>query len=139
MPDTPGGGVTVFCTTSTSISPLTCSTPLKIAAVRICFSSLILTVVSLYLSSKLPTDSLISDLSSLLFSLPHPFLICTDADAHHTFWGSPTSNRRRNLLVNWLAEEGLALLSSGHPTYLSSSGSYTHICRLLLLPSFSGK
>ena len=142
-PDTPGGGVAIFCTNSTSISPITLSTPLEAAAVRIHLPSITLTVVSLYLSPHLSTDSLILDLSSLLSSLLPPLLICTDANAHHTSWGSPTSDRRGNILVDWLAEEGLALLNTGHPTYLSSSGSFTHIDLSItspsLAPSFSWK
>ena len=136
-PGNPGGGVAIFCANSTPTSPLTLSTPLEATAVRLHLPSRTLTVVSLYLPPQLALDSLISDLSSLVSSLPSPFLICTDANAHHTSWGSPSSDSRGNLLVDWLAEGNLALLNTGQPTYLSSTGTYTHIDLSITSTSFS--
>ena len=108
-PGNPVGGVAVLCANSTPNSPLTLSTPLEATAVRLHLSSKTLTVVFLYLLPQLALDSLISDLSSLVSSLPSPFLICTDANTHHTSWGSPSSDCRGNILVNWIAENNLAL------------------------------
>ena len=48
-------------------------------------------------------------------------------DAHHTSWSSPASDSRDNVLADWLIDDNLALLNSGHPTYLSSTGAFTHI------------
>ena len=86
------------------------SLPLEATAVCVHRPSLTLTVVSLYLPPQLALDSLISNLSSLVSWLSSPFLICTDAIAHQTSWGSPTSDCCSNLLVDWLAENYLALV-----------------------------
>ena len=86
-----------------------------------------LTLCSLYLPPVLPNADLLTELESLHSQLSSPFVVLTDANAHHVSWGSTDSNARGSLIADWLENTNLNLLNSGEPTYISSGGQFSHI------------
>ena len=63
----------------------------------------------------------------MIAELTAPFCICVDANAHHVNWGSPDNDERGLLIAQWLEDRDLAIINTGCPTYLSATGSFTHI------------
>ena len=98
-----------------------------------------LTVCSLYIPPDFPNSTLFSDLDSLVAQLPSPFLVLTDANAHHLSWGSVSNTGRGTLIADWLEHNNLFLLNSGHPTYLSSSGTYSNIDLSICSPEIASQ
>jgi len=45
--------------------------------------------------------------------LPRPVLVAGDFNAKAGLWGSPQTNRRGSVLIEWAAELGLSILNSG--------------------------
>ena len=72
-------------------------------------------------------DSLSEHITSLTRSLPSPYPLAMDANAHHLHWGSPAIDARVTLLFNFLDSANLACLNSGEPTFYSSSGLFRSI------------
>ena len=66
-------------------------------------------------------------LNSVMNAITAPFIITTDANAHHVSWGSNDSDRRGKIIDNWVTNNGLIILNNGEPTYISNSGTFTHI------------
>ena len=133
-----GGGVALFVGSSIPCSPLTLVTPLEAVAAQIYLPQCHLTVCSLYLPPQLPNDSLSEHLTSLTRSLPSPYLLAMDANAHHPHWGSSAVDARAAILFDFLDSANLVCLNSGEPTFCSSS---SHIdltfCSPTLAPLFS--
>jgi len=48
-----------------------------------------------------------------LLLLPSPVLVASDFNAKSRLWGSPQSDTKGNVLVEWAAELGLSILNSG--------------------------
>ena len=139
-----GGGVTLFVGSSFPCSPLPVVTPLEAVAAQIYLPQCHLTVCSLYLPLQLPNDSLSEHLTSLTRSLPSPYLLAMDANAHHPHWGSPAVDARGAILFDFLDTANLVCLNLGEPTFCSSSGLFSHIdqfdltfCSPTLAPLFS--
>ena len=52
-----------------------------------------------------------------------PLVICTDSNAHHPLWGSPSSDQRGDTLVECLSTAGLSLCNIGNrPTFKTGRG-----------------
>ena len=125
----PGGGVALFIhnTVPHIPIPLSLQIPLEAVAARCFFDNQQVTLCSLYIPPDFDNDTLHQALTSLVHHLPPPVVITTDANAHHQTWGSPTSDRRGHALADWADQHALITLNSGEPTYLSSTGTFTHI------------
>ena len=138
-----GGGVALFVGSSIPCSPLTQVMPLEAVAAQIFLPppQCHLTVCSLYLPPQLLNDFLSEHLTSLTRSLPSPYLLAMDANAHHPHWGSPAVDARGTILFDFLDSANLVCLNSGEPTFCSSSGLFSHIdltfCSPTLAPLFS--
>ena len=111
----PGGGAAVFTHKSIPHLPITLNSTLEASASRIFFPERSFTICSLYLPPSTEHAFLADGLSHLIKQLPPPFLICTDANAHHPDWGSPTSDLRGRLISDWINDQSLILLNTGNP------------------------
>ena len=132
-----GGGVALFFRQTLPTFPLPLASPLEAVAARLFLPTLTFTVCSLYLPPHLPTATLSDTLPSLVQSLPAPYLIMVDANAHHPLWGSSHTDSRGRLLASWIEDDALVVLNDGKPTYLSPSGSYSHIDLTICTPSLA--
>lgn len=139
--DRTGGGVLILVRISLPYIILDLPSPLEVVAVKLFLPSGTVTICSLYLPPDYDNSILLAHLNSLLPLLPPPFIICVDANAHHPSWGSLRADRRGRLVDGWVTDHQLHLLNTGDPTYLSSSGSYSHIdltiCSAALSTTFS--
>ena len=62
-----------------------------------------------------------------------------DACAYHQDWGSPTckTDKRGNLVSDWIDTNNLVLLNNGEPTRISPAGSLSHIDLTVCSPEIS--
>lgn len=104
---------------------------------QVYFSSLTITICSVYLPPNVTNTNLNNALLLLKQQLPYPFLICADINAHHISWGSPYSDARGRIVADWLQQNNLSLLNDGSPTYLSSQGRWSHIDLTIASPSLA--
>lgn len=65
-------------------------------------------------------DNLVSNIST-------PFLITSDANAHHPSWGSSYSDQRGRLIDSWIDNNDVGLLNTGEPTYTHTNNTMSHI------------
>lgn len=72
------------------------------------------TFVSVYIPH--PSKLILSQLSSILQSLPSPLLILGDLNCHSRVWGCGKSDSRGNDLLEMLDSLNLCILNSGSPT-----------------------
>ncbi|CAH2221497.1 jg1323, partial [Pararge aegeria aegeria] len=94
----------------TSISLPLHSRQFNAVAVR----SLNISILSIYIPH--PNSSLISELKSVLSSIPSPVLVLGDFNAHHTFWGSHSCDGFATLLVDLFDELNICVLNDGTST-----------------------
>ena len=126
--DLEGGGVAVMVQFPTPYTILALQTTLEATAVQVYLPTTTISVCSLYLPpDNALNPTLADDLSNLITQLPRPFVICTDANAHNITWGSENTNPRGQIIEDWLLEEELEILNTKEPTYLCSSGKFSHI------------
>jgi ribonuclease HI len=135
--DRDGGGVMIFVHKSIPTVTLNFDSVLEATAVQIVLSQLTLTLCSLYLPPDITSSCLIHNLDALISYLPKPFLILTDANAHHPSWGSLQSDRKGNTINEWLNDRGLTLLNTGEPTFLSAAGTFSHIDITIATPDIA--
>ena len=102
-------------------------TGMEAVAVRIFINNLSLSICSLYIPPDYNDANIESHLTKLVALLPKPFLICTDANAHHVSWGSACSDRRGKVISRLVEGTDLVILNSGEPTHIAPSGTFTHI------------
>lgn len=76
------------------------------------------TFVSTYIPS--PTALLISELDSIISSLPPPLVVVGDFNCHHTMWGSHLCDSSSSALLDLLDNNNLCLLNDGSPTRRTS-------------------
>lgn len=95
-----------------------CSEGTEVIAVRTRLGTAEVTLVTVYCrpsntKTKLPPDFL----RAVTNSLPEPFIICGDFNAHHALWGDQnTDNRGRDLATDF-EEANLVMANSGEPTF----------------------
>jgi len=111
---------------------------LEAVAVKLYFENCTMAVCSLYLPPNTENSSLSKELDALQASLPNPYVISADANAHHYVWGSDTADSRGKLINSWATQSNAYILNSGEPTFLSANGSYTHIDLTLCSHSIMG-
>ena len=132
-----GGGVAVLVRDSIPQLLLDLQSPLEACGTQIRALNRNLAVCSLYLPPELPLALISVELPRLVASLPRPFVLATDANAHHPAWGSPGSDQRGDFLQQWLTDSGLVLLNQGEPTFLSSRGTYSHLDLTITTPDIA--
>jgi len=100
---------------------------LEVCAVSILSDKSNLSICSLYIPPNYDNTKLVTELDKLKTHLPDPFIISLDANAHHYSWGSDNRDRRGKLIDSWLSNNDCVVLNNGQPTFLSPSGTHTHI------------
>lgn len=93
--------------------------------------SLDVTIVSLYLPPAVNYN--VDDLAALLTSLPPPFVLCGDFNAHNAIWGSTHTDTRGERLASFFADHSLCVLNDGSPTFLY--GAFLSSCLDLTIAS----
>ena len=83
------GGVAIYVHSTISFSSISLDTPLEAVAATVYYPQKRFTICSLYLPPTDNNGTLMTALTDLVTQLPKPFLIPTDANAHHPDWGSP--------------------------------------------------
>jgi len=135
--DRDGGGTMIFVKSETPCIELNITKKLEVVAIKSFIEKAELTICSLYLPPNHENTNLIEDLNKILEELPTPFIIHTDANAHHPSWGSEQADHRGNLIEQWIADNGLILLNTEEPTFLSSAGTYSHIDITIATPDIA--
>ena len=125
--DQQGGGVAVFVKQGLPFTKVDLLTNLVATALVIHYPNRTVTICSLYIPPNYPNLNLHTELITLFKQLPHPFILCTDANAHHEIWGSPKLDGRSNIISKLIEAQNLALLNTGEPTYITNNGNHTHI------------
>lgn len=83
------------------------------------------TIFSLYIP---PQDAVLSSqLINLISNIKTPILILGDLNGWNPIWGSPTSNKRGEIIEDFVTNSNLAVLNNGSPTHLSTHNTLTHI------------
>ena len=131
--DQQGGGVAVFVKQGLPFTKIDLTTNLEAVALIIHYPNRTITICSLYIPPNYSNINLHTELNSLIKQLPHPLVLCTDANAHHEIWGSPISDGRGNIIYNIIEDQNLVLLNSGEPTYLTNNGKLAIILTLTCL------
>ena len=112
------GGASILVKKATLHKVIPIKTSLQAIAVRATLHRPI-TICSLYLppSSK-PSRR---DLENLLEQLPAPFLLVGDFNARSPMWGNPDTNRKGNMVEDFLLKNNVCLLNDCSHTHLDSS------------------
>ena len=129
----PHGGAGILVRKNIPHSPLPLNTSLQAVACRISIPQP-LTVCSIYLP---PTSSWTdTDLLNLVSQLPSPVLLLGDFNAHNSFWGCSSTDRKGQEVADFLLSSNMCLLNSKQPTYIHpATGSYSSIDLALCHPS----
>ena len=122
-----GGGVAIYAKNSVSIVPVVIDSSLEVCAARIFLGNLSFTLLSLYLPPSIGASHIIENIQTIFNTMPGPFLVCSDANAHHLGWGSPSNDRRGEQLYDFCCENDLLILNNCNPTFECSNGNFTHI------------
>ena len=122
-----GGGVAIFIKNSVPYTPVILNSELEVVACKIYINNSPITICSLYLPPDMTPTQIDPLLNKLIKDLQHPLLISADINSHHPLWGSPSADSKGRQMVDILEAHNLSILNSGEPTYLSSSGTYSHI------------
>ena len=85
-----------------------------------------------------------ADLNDLVRQLDGDYIICTDANAKHTLWGSPSIDRRGRVVFDFVYNNALHTLNDGSGTRQDTyTGHLSHldlsICTLNLVPYLDWK
>lgn len=91
------------------------STDSEICACRVRFGTLDFTAVSIYLQPTVTIDTI--ELAKAVQSLPPPYLVCGDFNAHNASWGSQKTDKRGTNITDFMETVRLLLINDGQPTY----------------------
>lgn len=81
--------------------------------------TLTFTLIGVYLSPSARFDC--QRLDDILSSVPDPWIIIGDFNAHHPIWGSSKVNTTGRRLASFVSTHELSLLNDGSPTFLRGS------------------
>lgn len=129
------GGTAIFVHNSVDSELIPIVSNLQVIAVRI-KSHLLnfpLTICSIYIPPVTRENKNLfnskTTIHNIIKQLPKPFIIGGDFNAHHSYWGSPTTDHRGQYLEQILIDQNdLVLLNNGNPTFFSHSHkTFSHI------------
>jgi len=132
-----GGGVAIFIKNSLPYIETNIDTQLEAKTVTVYLENMPLTICTMYLPPKQENTTLNTRLTRLTQHLPKPFIIFMDSNAHHASWGSERTDYRGNIIDTWISESELCLLNTDEPTFISSSGNYSHIDLTIATPDIA--
>jgi len=114
------GGVALYIHSSCPYNPLSLDTPMQVVAATV---SLIptqpITVASIYIPGSAQFDE--NHFQTILDTLPKPFILMGDYNAHHTMWGDRTTDSRGRKLERILQDNNLNIINSGEGTHISGT------------------
>ena len=127
--DSKGGGVAIFIHKSIQYIPLKVDTNLELVAAKVFINQKPIDIANAYFPPQMTTDEIEEALDIFKANLTSPFIITFDSNAHHTDWGSPEHNidNKGKIISEWIEENGIQLLNNGEPTWMSPSGTFSHI------------
>ena len=121
------GGVLIFVRDSIPFTQITYNIELEVVGCKILVGNMALTICNLYVPPKFDNNILLAELGKLKDVLDKPFIITTDFNAHHYSWGSSYVDARGKILNDWVLDNNYVVVNAGDPTYVSETGSFTHI------------
>jgi len=114
------GGVALYIHSSYPYSEIQIVSPIQVVAAKIrIHPSKVVTIASIYISGKHPFVE--SQFNDVINTLPRPFILMGDLNAHHSIWGNVTIDRRGRLLENLVRDQQLNIINTGQPTHCSGS------------------
>lgn len=127
------GGVAIFVDSNNVSSEIPLNTNLEAIAVRTTYPEPC-TICSIYLPpNSLPHPN---ELENLIKSLPAPFILTGDFNAHNPLWNGTYTNHLGRIVEGILDE--VSLLNDGTPTHFSSrQGTFSHIDLTLCDPKIT--
>jgi len=135
--DREGGGVSVHIRNDIPYTAINLNTELEACAVKVHLSKKTVTILSLYIPPTANNHQLEAQLDNVLKQVHPPLMICSDANAHHTSWGSQESDRRGHLIADWATDKNLVIINNTEPTYIQSNGNFSHIDLTLVTPDIA--
>ena len=109
-------GVSLMVDNSIVSSPVVLQTDLEALATRVTVGKKTYTFCNLYLSPNQTYSK--ASLENLLDQLPRPAVLMGDLNAHHPLWGSTSSNKRGEDLVEIFSLRNLCVLNDGSTTFV---------------------
>ena len=91
-------------------------------AARLYLGDTIVDVASVYIPPAVNFNK--EQLDQLVAQLGKRYILMGDLNGHHELWGSPENDLRGTKITGWLNDKGLAVLSTGEPTFLSNLGTF---------------
>lgn len=119
----PLGGSILLVRSELLINVIPVSGPFDYVAATVRIGKTRFTICSFYWDFV--TEASESDLEGFFQSLPSPFLVCGDFDAHNTLWGSSSTNARGTLIEGVLGQFNATILNDGSSTRLDSRSGAT--------------
>ena len=124
--DSRQGGVALYVLNTIPHSEIPLQSALQAVACHMNVSNHRFTICSLYLPPNKPLAE--TDLRALVSQFDEDFLICSDANAKHSAWGSPMIDRRGRVLFDFLLNNHLHILNDGSGTRFDTyTGQLSHI------------
>ena len=121
-----GGGVCIGVCNNIPSTQIPLQTNLEAVACKIFFKDFNLHVCNIYFNDD--ADINVNSLNNLFSSIPSPKLILGDFNAKHPNWGSPVSDPRGDIVLDFILNNNLYLLNDGSPTfYRASQDQYSHL------------
>lgn len=112
------GGVAIVVQGGTPTRYIKLNTSLEAVAVTVLAHKTI-TICSLYVPPHQHITAL--ELHGLTAQLPKPFVLVGDFNAHCTLWGSEKTDKRGQLIEDFILSNNICLLNTSSPTYFSPS------------------
>ena len=138
--ETRRGGVALYVLNTIPHYQIPLHTSLQAVACHVNINDHRFTICSLYLPPNMPVTE--TDLDQLVDQFEGEYLICADANAKHTMWGSPADDRRGRVVFEFIYNKALHTLNDGSGTRLDTfTGYLSHIditiCTLNLVGLFN--
>ena len=77
------------------------------------------------------------NLENVLNNSNNSTIVCGDFNSWHQKWGSPRSNKRGNILSNYIDNSNYICLNNGNPTHFTTHNTFTHIDLTLCTPNIA--
>ena len=120
------GGVALYALNNVPHCEIDLHTTLQAVSCHVNINNCRFTVCSMYLPPNLHIST--AEIDQLTNQLGEDYVVCTDANAKHPLWGSPTIDRRGRMLADMVHNKDLHVLNDGSGTRLDVyTGNMSHI------------
>ena len=135
-----GGGIAIFIHNTIPYTPITINTETEVIATNFFINNRKITICNMYLPPNLSTQTISNTLIDKITPIiTGSFILTMDANSHHISWGSPNSDAKGKIINDWINQNELVLLNNGDPTYLTSTGNFTHIDLTICSPDIAAE